>query len=371
MSLCTLHNVYLSQDYLMKIVRLNSGLIIGGNSPIRVNCNIGCNSLSGYSQEKEKLLSLREEGILPDMMMDLSLVEFEKPLYLTIRDELNLPFGSVLAYHGFNRKNGLCWENTRCYLLRLCQEGVSFITVHFTADADLFWQAKRERKIPITSRGGGIVLYDTNLHQRKQNIFREHIEEIIDIVLKYDVAISLGTTFRPSTVLDACDSIHIEETKRQLELCCFLHNRGVKTIVENIGHISLDKLAQHAQLLRQFDAPIMPLGPLPTDAAINQDHISNAIGASVAATMGIAHIINCISRYEHSQALITLDATIEAIYSARVAAHVADLSRELPNAINKDRNVTNYRAKLHNCFADGSICTRCSNVCPLKLFSYD
>lgn len=358
-------------DYRMKGIQLNTGLNIGGDSPIRVNCNIGCNTLSGYNKEKEKLLTLREEGVLPDMMMDLSLAEHEKPLYLTIRDELNLPFGSVLAYHGFDRKNGLCWENTRFSLLRLCQEGVSFITVHFTADADLFRQAKTKRKIPITSRGGGIVLYDTEQNQRKKNIFREHIEEIIDIVLKHDVAISLGTTFRPSTVLDACDSIHVEETIRQLEICRFLQHKGVKTMVENIGHISLDKLAHHAQLLRQFDAPIMPLGPLPTDAAINQDHISNAIGASVAATMGIAHVINCISRYEHSQSLITLDATIEAIHSARLAAHVADVSRKLPNALNEDKSVTNHRAKLHNCFADGTQCTRCSDVCPLKLFSYD
>ena len=55
---------------------------------------------------------------------------------------------------------------------------MSFITVHFTADVDLFRQAKTERKIPITSRGGGIVLYDTEQNQRKKNIFREHIEEI-------------------------------------------------------------------------------------------------------------------------------------------------------------------------------------------------
>ena len=93
-------------DYRMKGIQLNTGLNIGGDSPIRINCNIGCNTLSGYNQEKEKLLTLREEGVLPDMMMDLSLAEHEKPLYLTIRDELNLPFGSVLAYHGCDRKMG-------------------------------------------------------------------------------------------------------------------------------------------------------------------------------------------------------------------------------------------------------------------------
>lgn len=81
-------------DYRMKGIQLNTGLNIGGDSPIRVNCNIGCNTQSGYNQEKEKLLTLREEGVLPDMMMDLSLAEHEKPLYLTIRDELNLPLYS-------------------------------------------------------------------------------------------------------------------------------------------------------------------------------------------------------------------------------------------------------------------------------------
>ena len=355
----------------MNEIQFKTGLSVGGDAPVRINCNIGCNSLSGYDLEKEKLLCLREEGVLPDMMMDLSLIQLEKPLYQTIRDELSLPFGSVLAYHCFDKKNGLCWENTKSVLLRLCQEGISFITVHFTADADLFQHAIKERKIPITSRGGGIVLYDTKLNHRSENVFREHINEIVEIVLKYDVVVSLGSTFRPSTIFDACDATHIEETMRQLEVCRFLQKKGVKTMVENIGHISLDKLAHHAQLLQKFDAPIMPLGPLPTDAAINQDHISNAIGASVAATMGIAHIINCISRYEHSQSLITLEATIEAIRSARLAAHVVDLNRKLPEAINEDRNVTNNRAEQHNCFADGTTCTRCSDVCPLKLFPND
>ena len=206
----------------MNEIQFKTGLSVGGDAPVRINCNIGCNSLSGYDLEKEKLLCLREEGVLPDMMMDLSLIQLEKPLYQTIRDELSLPFGSVLAYHCFDKKNGLCWENTKSVLLRLCQEGISFITVHFTADADLFQHAIKERKIPITSRGGGIVLYDTKLNHRSENVFREHINEIVEIVLKYDVVVSLGSTFRPSTIFDACDATHIEETMRQLEVCRFL-----------------------------------------------------------------------------------------------------------------------------------------------------
>ena len=80
-------------DYRMKGIQLNTGLNIGGDSPIRINCNIGCNTLSGYNQEKEKLLTLREEGVLPDMMMDLSLIELNctpKVLRLTFGVQFKL-----------------------------------------------------------------------------------------------------------------------------------------------------------------------------------------------------------------------------------------------------------------------------------------
>lgn len=351
--------------------KLNTALSIGGSYPTRVNCNIGCNSKKEYQIELAKLRFLKENGDLPDMMMDLSLVDVERPLYLTIRDELKLPFGTVLSYHGFNKLEGLSWEKTKAELLKLCEENISFVTIHFTADWDVFQKAKLLRKIPMTSRGGGIVLYDSLCNHLAHNIFRKHIDEIAEIALKYDVAISLGTTFRPATIFDACDEVHIEETNRQLSICQYLQNQGVKVIVENIGHIALDKLYQHVNLLKSFHAPIMPLGPMPTDYAVNQDHISNAIGSSVAAYLGVAHIINSVTRYEHSQSSISAEVTLEAIKAAKVAAHIADVSRQIPEALNKDKYLTDKKACLQKCFANSMNCDRCSSVCPLKILSDD
>lgn len=356
---------------MMQAFNLNTGLSIGESSPTRVNCNVGCNSIEEYPSELAKLRFLKESGVMPDMMMDLSLADVHEPLYLTIRDELNLPFGSVLSYHGFNKKEGLSWERSKAELLKLCEEKVSFVTVHFTADWDILQMAQQSRKIPMTSRGGGIVLYDTQYNHRDRNIFREHIDEIAEIALKYDVAISLGTTFRPATIFDACDEVHLEETQRQLTICQYLQNRGVKVMVENIGHISLDNLSQHADMLKSFHAPIMPLGPIPTDNAVGQDHISNAVGSSVAASLGVTHIINSVTRYEHSQSRISAEVTLEAIKAARVAAHIADVSRQIPEALMKDKRITDKRACLQKCFADGADCSRCSSVCPLKILSDD
>lgn len=349
------------------MITFKTGLRIGNENPIRINCNVGCNSISDYEKERHKLLHLKEVGVLPDMMMDLSLVELEHPLYRIIRDELCLPFGTVLSYWGFNKETGLQWSDIKNKFFQLCKEGVSFVTIHFTADIDLLEIANDARLIPMTSRGGGITLYDIQKNHRQTNIFREHIDELATLAKEYNVVISLGTTFRPATIIDACDKVHCEETKRQLEVCKVLQRKGVQVMVENVGHISLNRLKQHAKLLSQLNAPIMPLGPLPTDAAIDQDHIANAIGAAYSASLGIAHIINCVTRYEHSLSKITFEATIEAIRTARIAAHVADLSKGIKGAWDIDNKISTVRAMSHSCFADGSTCVRCSTVCPLKL----
>ena len=351
------------------MISFKDGLTIGGDSPIRVNCNIGCNKIEDIQSEISKIEFIQSCNELPDMMMDLSLIELEEPLYNYIKNNLGLPFGVVLSYHRFTKSKGYQWEDIRDAFLQLCYDGVSFVTIHFTADLDLLSRANQIRKIPVTSRGGGMVLYDSRINNRTQNIFRENIDEIANIALKHNVVISLGTTFRPGTILDACDSVHIEETLRQLSICRMLQSKGVKVMVENIGHITLDKIATHSKLLSKFNAPIMPLGPLPTDAAINEDHIANAIGATFAAYIGCAHIINCVTRYEHSKSAITQEAIIEAIRAAKVAAHIADLSRNINKAYLYDAFITNNRIKEHSCLTDSNNCTRCSTVCPLKLTS--
>ena len=235
------------------MITFKNGLTIGGDSPIRINCNIGCNEKEDFESELSKLEFIKACNELPDMMMDLSLVELEYPLYKFIKDNLGIPYGIVLSYCKFTKSKGYQWENIRNAFLQLCNDGVSFVTIHFTADLDLFYKACRIRKIPVTSRGGGMVLYDSRINNRTQNIFREHIDEIAEIALKYDVVISLGTTFRPGTILDACDSIHIEETLRQLNICKLLQSKGVKIMVENIGHITLDKISTHSKLLSKFN----------------------------------------------------------------------------------------------------------------------
>lgn len=347
------------------MLTLRHGLTVGPSAPIRVNCNIGCNSENEYATELQKIYSIRDSGVLPDTLMDLSLVRVSKPLYSVAREQLRVETGTVLSYIPFKIGNVLDWNECRQYLIELCEGGISFVTIHFTANSELYDLAKGTRKVPVTSRGGGICLYDILKKHRKQNLFLQHIDEIAEIVKRYGVAISLGATFRPSNIFDACDEVHIKETQAQLEICRYLQSRDVKVLVENIGHIGLDKLEQHSALLRKFQAPIMPLGPLPTDAAIGIDQVNNAIGASFAAYWGCAHIINCITKNEHFKDSFTSEDIIEGIRTAKLAAHIVNLSNG--SGMDCDRNIDFERANDKSCVIGNGQCSRCGSVCPLKL----
>lgn len=333
---------------------------------IYINCNIGCNSAATFNAELQKIMAIKKSGAIPDFMMDLSLYKAEKPLYKYIQAVLNIPVGTVLSYQPFSKAKGLVWSECMEYLEQLGKDGVAFVTIHFTASKELY-ELALTRKHPCTSRGGGICIYDIKLNQRKKNVFFEHIDEIIKIALKYDIVISLGTTFRPGNIFDACDKAHFEETKQQLEVCNYLQKHGVKVIVENIGHISIDRLEEHAKLLREFNAPIMPLGPIVTDTAVGQDHINSAIGAAFSAYWGIATIINCVTRNEHKTAEITAENMIEAIKSMQVVQQSINIARGIPEAIALEKEINNKRAEMHSCMITECSCTRCMDVCPLRI----
>ena len=136
-------------------------------------------------------------------------------------------------------------------------------------------------------------------------------------------------------------------------------------MVENVGHIAINQLELHCERLRAFDAPIMPLGPVTTDAAVDADHIASAIGAAFMGYWDCAHIINCVTRSEHSKSRFSIDDTLEAIRAAKVAAHSIDVAKGI--GFDQDSLIYGQRATQQNCLAGaGTDCSRCAGFCPVK-----
>lgn len=342
----------------------HKGLLpVGGDSPVRVNCNVGANTAVQMAYEHERLASIRENGLLPDCFMDLSIGEYLLPLYKEILRNFDCPVGTVPAY-SFPAGSQVTGMRALDILKRQADDGVSFFTLHLTASEKLFKRALKTRKIPVTSRGGSIVLQQM-LDTGEENIWLTFLPKIVDLAKAYGIVISLGTTFRPAGIAEACDEVHIAETQEQLKMYRLLQAKGVQVMVENVGHIPLDKLEKHCELLRQFNAPIMPLGPLPTDCAEDEDHIASAIGASMMGYWNCAHIINCITRSEHTKSFFSIEETLEAIRTAKLTAHIIDVARGIN--LEQDYAMFEKHALMENCLdGDNGQCDRCAHYCPLK-----
>lgn len=86
------------------------------------------------------------------------------------------------------------------------------------------------------------------------------------------------------------------------------------------------------------------LGPLVTDIAPGYDHITSAIGETIAAAAG-ADFLCYVTPAEHLR-LPTLDDMKEGIIAARIAAHAADIAKGVTGARNWDNEMSQARADI-------------------------
>lgn len=349
-----------------------SDLQIGDGFPIVVNCNVGANDRNEIDSERVKIDTLcSNPETRPDLFMDLSIPDFsDDSLYKYISLKYGLPVGIIPTYNLYCKFARLDDNQLLDDIEKLAQNGLAFMTMHITADNDILEIAKRDRKLPVTSRGGCLVLKD-NFGKQTENVYRRNLDSIASLSVKYGFAISLGATFRPASIVDACDAAHKQETQRQIELAKYLHSKGVSVMIENVGHIGIDKIAEHSYKLRQAEAPIMPLGPSVMDSAVGVDHIAAAIGAAFMGYNQAAHIINAISPAEHQTSTFTIQNAIDAVKSAKVAAQAINLTR-CQESLNKETGIYEMRASKKSCmFGEETPCSRCSTMCPLKTLPND
>lgn len=345
-----------------RIVVLNgrkTSVLVGEGLGLKINASVGLNSQEEFNVEQEKIEAIRDHSVKPDMMMDLSTKRTSRPLYDVIAREIGCPVGTIPYYTCFDPNYGLDKNELLELIEDQAESGVSFMTLHLTADLQLAEQAMA-RKIPVISRGGSLLLRDMRMNKRSENILLNCLDKIISICKKYHVIINVGTTFRPSTLYDALDAVNLQEIKGQKALCKFLIDCGVHVQMEGLGHIPFLKIPEYVYHLRKdIYIPFMPLGPIVSDRTQGQDHITAAVGASYIAALGGADTINAVTREEHTGGIPTIHSILEAIDTANAVATIVNDAR-FPKLSDSPED------KYHNCMGIPKIigCSRCGQECP-------
>lgn len=341
-------------------------MTVGPHAPVRVNLSVGIEKVESMEREIEKLKAILRSTEPPDIIMDLSIIQAKTELWSIIRNKFLGPIGVVPHYSIFSDILGLDVNILLHRIQMLFQNGVNFISIHCTPNAELFSLAKNIRYSPIASRGGGLVIRDMVLNGRHENIFSIIFEDICGLAKNFGAVINLGTTFRAASVAEGFDEVARQELVEQSKYCKIAEKAGVQIVLEGPGHISLGDLDSYFNHIKHLNVPPMPLGPIVTDTYSELDHVAAAVGAAILMMKSKGGIINAITPAEHRGGVPSLHHLLDGLKMAKLAAQIASLTYN-SQALKKEKDIAIKRGKLQSCCLDSKAggCSRCGPICPL------
>lgn len=362
--------------------RSRSMLQVGRGVPVAVNASVGTSRGQQYGDahaQAGKINELKKLNAQPDMVMDLSIHCRGPEPFQLIESEFDGPVGVLPHYKAFDSGKGIDPGGLLRRVEDVIEKGCSFVTIHASPTKRLWQLAESVRDTPITSRGGGLIVRDMFINRRGGSVYLDIWSELLGMLRQNGVVLNLGTAFRAASVVDGFDEVHREEVDFQKELIQDAREKGVQVVLEGPGHVSLSDLVRYIGYVRPTRVPLMPLGPICTDAHADQDHVVSAIGAALMMCRTRGGIINAVTCMEHRGSVPDLGALAEGIRSARVAATVAT-SWYSNAAMQDERVVAQARSANATCVVamPGSTtgdfdaphppgCDRCADMCPLVI----
>ncbi len=325
---------------------------IGKSLRTKVNANIGTSSdFSSLEDELKKLAMVIEYQA--DTVMDLSTGGDINEIRRKLLGACTLPFGNVPVYQMVKdqvRQGKTFVEMTPEAMLETirmqAEDGVDYMTIHCGLTRRAVEKIIRQKRTAgIVSRGGSLTT-GWMLHNQRENPFYEYYDRILEIAGEYDVTLSLGDGLRPGALVDGTDWGQLEELLTLGELVMRAREAGVQVMVEGPGHLPIHQVEVNIKLQKVVchDAPFYVLGPILTDIAPGYDHITSAMGGAIAASAG-ADFLCYVTPTEHLGLPDPQDVK-EGIIASRIAAHVADIAKGVPGAIDWDRRMAQARKSL-------------------------
>lgn len=369
-------------------------VLIGQPAKIKINANIGTSPLiCSHKEEMEKLKIIEEAG--GDTYMDLSTGGDLDAIRQDMIKNSSMPIGTVPIYaaakkHAETEKDIEEMDMERVFeeIEIQAEQGVDFMTIHTGISMKAVEYAEKNRVMGVVSRGGSMTARWMRKNN-KENPFLVYFDRIVSIASKYNVTLSLGDAMRPGCLSDAGDFAQIEEVLNLGRQVQYAREHGVQVMVEGPGHVPLNQVKNQIEMTKQLvhNAPLYILGPLVIDNGAGYDHISGAIGASVAVMSG-ADFLCYITPAEHLS-LPNKDDVYNGIIASRIAAAAGETALGRKSAVNIQNKMSQARSLLdwkgmRDYAIDGSMvekrreshkdkeeCAMCGEFCSVKLKNKD
>lgn len=322
---------------------------VGEGLKTKINVNLGI-SKDCYNIEKE----MEKVRVAIDMdaeaIMDLSNYGKTRKFREELIDYSPAMIGSVPMYDCVGMLDKELKDITEDEFLEVVEQhakdGVDFITIHVGLTKDISQHLKTTDRITkIVSRGGSL-LFAWMIANNKENPLVTRYDDVLEICEKYDVTLSLGDALRPGCINDATDDLQIQELINLSRMAKRAYEKNVQVMIEGPGHVPIDQIEANIKIEKTIcnNAPFYVLGPLVTDIAPGYDHITSAIGGSIAASCG-ADFLCYVTPAEHLR-LPNLEDMKEGIIATKIAAHAGDIAKKIPGAKERDDEMSKARFNL-------------------------
>jgi phosphomethylpyrimidine synthase len=318
-------------------------MAIGIAALCKVNANIGnSQTTSDASEELNKLQYSVKYGA--DTVMDLSTGGDIDGIRKAILAASPVPIGTVPLYQALQISKDtkrLTAADLIDMLEHQAKQGVDYFTIHAGVLMEHLPLVKN-RITGIVSRGGSIMA-EWMIEHHQQNPFYTHWDKVLEICAKYDVTISAGDGLRPGCLADASDAAQFAELATLGELTKRAWEKDVQVMIEGPGHVPFDQIQMNVEKEMELchEAPFYVLGPLVTDFAPGYDHITSAIGATMAGFHGAAML--CYVTPKEHLGLPNAEDVKQGLIAYKIAAHAADIARKRPGARDRDDALSRAR----------------------------
>ncbi len=318
-------------------------MCVGIAATCKINANIGNSAVtSNIDEELRKLRTAIRFGA--DTVMDLSTGGDIDAIREAIIAESPVPIGTVPIYQAIQavkRPADLAADDLLDLIEHQAKQGVDYVTVHCGVLLE-FMPLIAGRVTGIVSRGGSLIA-QWMLHHRKQNPLYTHYDRLLEICKRHDLTLSLGDGLRPGCLHDASDRAQFAELEVLGELTRRAWERDVQVMIEGPGHVPFDQIEMNVRKEQEIcrEAPFYVLGPLVTDIAPGYDHITSAIGATMAGYAGAA-LLCYVTPKEHL-GLPNEEDVKQGVIAYKIAAHAADVARRRPGARERDDDLSRAR----------------------------
>ncbi|MBN2057406.1 MAG: phosphomethylpyrimidine synthase ThiC [Candidatus Saganbacteria bacterium] len=318
---------------------------IGQELRTKVNANIGTSV--DFPHVADELIKLKAAlDARTDAVMDLSTGGDIMAIRRRIIAECPVTLGTVPIYQAVAEKK-MTADGMFSVVEEQAKDGVDFMTIHCGVTFETIGRLKKQpRLMEVVSRGGALLM-KWILDNKEENPFYAQFDRLLEIAGKYDITLSLGDGMRPGSIVDAGDQAQIQELVVLGDLTKRAWEAGVQVIIEGPGHVPYDQIESQIKMQKEVckGAPFYVLGPLPTDVAPGYDHITSAIGGTLAASAG-ADFLCYVTPTEHL-GLPEAEDVKAGVIASRIAAHCADIVKKVPGAKNWDIEMSKARKELN------------------------